>query len=80
MARNETIYTPIIKKVQEEMDAITDYISSGRPKNFEEYQRLVGKMEGLSIARELLQDTEKKFIDDQGVTNCQQVCIFKLDQ
>ena len=80
MARNETIYTPIIKKVQEEMDAITDYISSGRPKNFEEYQRLVGKMEGLSIARELLQDTEKKFIDDQGVTKCQQVCIFKLDQ
>ena len=64
MARNETIYTPIIKKVQEEMDAITDYIASGRPKNFEEYQRLVGKMEGLSIARELLQDTEKKFIDD----------------
>ena len=80
MARNETIYTPIIKKVQEEMDAITDYISSGRPKNFEEYQRLVGKMEGLSIARELLQDTEKKFIDDQGVTKCQYVCIFKLDQ
>ena len=64
MARNETINTPIIKKVQEEMDAITDYISSGRPKNFEEYQRLVGKMEGLSIARELLQDTENKFIDD----------------
>ena len=64
MARNETIYTPIIKKVQEEMDAITDYISSGRPKNFEEYQRLVGKIEGLSIARELLQETEKRFIDD----------------
>ena len=46
------------------MDAVTDYLSSGRPKNFEEYQRLVGKIEGLSIARELLQETEKKFIDD----------------
>ena len=64
MSRNETIYTPIIKKIQEEMDAVTDHLSSGRPSNFEEYQRLVGKMEGLSIARELLQDTEKKFIDD----------------
>jgi|TARA_B100001057_G_C22397921_1_gene774812 hypothetical protein len=64
MSRNETIYSPILKKVQEEMDAVTDYLSSGRPKNFEEYQRLVGKIEGLSIARELLQETEKKFIDD----------------
>ena len=80
MSRNETIYSPILKKVQEEMDAVTDYLSSGRPKNFEEYQRLVGKIEGLSIARELLQETEKKFIDDQGVTTCQQMCIFKLDQ
>lgn len=64
MSRNETVYSPILKKVQEEMDAVTDYLSSGRPKNFEEYQRLVGKIEGLSIARELLQETEKKFIDD----------------
>ena len=78
MARNETIYTPIIKKVQEEMDAITDYISSGRPKNFEEYQRLVGKIEGLSIARELLQETEKRFIDDQGFPTSQFLCIFKI--
>ena len=64
MSRNETIYSPILKIVQEEMDIVTDYLSSGRPKNFEEYQRLVGKIEGLSIARELLQETEKKFIDD----------------
>ena len=46
------------------MDAVTAHLSSGRPSNFEEYQRLVGKIEGLSIARELLQETEKRFIDD----------------
>ena len=46
------------------MDAVTDHLSSGRPNNFEEYQSLVGKTEGLSIARELLQETEKRFIDD----------------
>ena len=46
------------------MDATTDHLSSGRPKNFEEYQRLVGKIEGLSIARELLQEAEKRFIED----------------
>lgn len=64
MSKNETIYTYIIKKVQEEIDAVSDHISSGRPSNFEEYQRLVGKIEGLSIATELLQESEKRFIED----------------
>jgi hypothetical protein len=64
MSRNETVYTYIIKKVQEEMDVVSDYLSSGRPNNFEEYQRLVGKIEGLSIAKELLQEAEKRFIED----------------
>lgn len=64
MSSNETFYTHIIKKVQEEIDAVTDHLSSGRPRNFEEYQRLVGKIEGLSIARELLQEAEKRFIED----------------
>ena len=30
----------IIKKIQEEMDTLSDYLSSGRPKNFEEYNKL----------------------------------------
>ena len=64
MSKNETIYTYIIKKVQEEIDVVSDHLSSGRPNNFEEYQRLVGKIEGLSIARELLQEYEKRFIED----------------
>ena len=62
--RNETIYTPILKKIKEEKEAVTIHMANGRPKNFEEYQRLVGKIEGLSIARELLQETEKRFIED----------------
>ena len=64
MSKNETIYAYIIKKVQEELDVVSDYLSSGRPKNFEEYQRLVGKIEGLSISKELLQEAEKRFIED----------------
>jgi hypothetical protein len=64
MSKNETIYTHIIKQVQEEMDIVSNYLSSGRPKNFEEYQRLVGKIEGLSISKELLEEVEKRFIED----------------
>ena len=64
MSNNETVYTHIIKKVQEEIDVVSDHLSSGRLNNFEEYQRLGGKIEGLSIARELLQEAEKRFIED----------------
>ena len=64
MSSNETIYTLIIKKVQEEIDAVSNHISSGRPNNFEEYQRLVGKIQGMSIAQDMLQEAEKRFIED----------------
>jgi|TARA_B100000900_G_C20536930_1_gene698791 hypothetical protein len=64
MSSNETIYTHIIKKVQEEIDAVSNHISSGRPNNFEEYQRLVGKIQGMSIAQDMLQEAEKRFIED----------------
>ena len=64
MASNETVYTPILKKIKEESDVVTDHMASGRLSNFEEYQRLVGKIEGLSIATELLQEYEKRFIED----------------
>ena len=64
MSRNETVYTPVIKKIQEEMDATTDHLSSGRPKNFEEYQRLVGRLEGLQFIEDEVLNIEKKFIED----------------
>jgi|TARA_R110000751_G_scaffold39051_5_gene93098 hypothetical protein len=64
MASNETVYTPILKKIKEESDVVTYHMASGRLSNFEEYQRLVGKIEGLSIATELLQEYEKRFIED----------------
>ena len=46
------------------MDATTDHLSSGRPKNFEEYQRLVGRLEGLRFIEDEVLSIEKKFIDD----------------
>ena len=64
MSKNETIYTYIIKKIREESDAVSVHLASGRVKNFEEYQRLVGKIEGLSISIELLEEAEKRYIED----------------
>mgnify|MGYP003115978502 FL=1 len=62
--RNETIYTPILKKIKEEKEAVTLHMSSGRPKNYEEYQRLVGRIEGLNFLEDEILGLEKKFIED----------------
>ena len=64
MARNETIYTPILKKIGEERQAVVTHMASGRPKNFEEYQRLVGRIEGLNFLEDEILGLEKKFIED----------------
>ena len=33
--KNETVYTPILKKIKEERDVVISYMASGRPKNYE---------------------------------------------
>lgn len=43
------------KKLRQLMNDLTDTVALGGAKNFEEYNRLVGQIEGLAIAeRELL--------------------------
>jgi hypothetical protein len=54
MASNDTVYTPVIKKIREEKHDLSYHLASGRAKNFEEYQRIAGKIEGLVSAEELL--------------------------
>ena len=62
--KNETIYTPILKKIKEERDVVISYMASGRPKNYEEYQRLVGRLEGLQFIETDILGIEKKFIEE----------------
>ena len=43
------------KQLRQYMNELTDCVALGNAKNFEEYQRFVGQIEGLAIAeRELL--------------------------
>ena len=43
------------KQLRQYMNELTDSVALGNAKNFEEYQRYVGQIEGLAIAeRELL--------------------------
>jgi len=62
--KNETIYTPILKKIKEERDVVISYMASGRPNNYQEYQRLVGRIEGLSFLEDEVLSLEKKYIEE----------------
>ena len=42
------LYSPILKKL-EKKKIVTIHMANGRPKNFEEYQRLVGRIEGFAV-------------------------------
>jgi hypothetical protein len=64
MSKNETIYTPILKKIEEEKNAVIGHMASGRPQSYQEYQRLVGRIEGLSFLQEEVLLLERKYIDD----------------
>ena len=50
----------IKKKIREYMNEIADYLTIGGAKNFEEYQRSVGKVEALAIIEREILDLEKK--------------------
>ena len=48
------LYT-LRKSIREHMNEGADHLSTGGAKNFEDYQRLVGRIEGLAIVeREIL--------------------------
>jgi hypothetical protein len=53
------------KVIRQYMNELTDNIALGSAKNFEEYQRLVGQIEGLAIAeREILNLVSKQDKDE----------------
>jgi hypothetical protein len=49
------LYELLLKRIREMLNEGADHLALGGAKNFEDYQRLVGRIEGLSIIeRELL--------------------------
>jgi hypothetical protein len=49
------LYELLLKRIREMLNEGADHFALGGAKNFEDYQRLVGRIEGLSIIeRELL--------------------------
>lgn len=41
----------LVKQLDEKIEQLSEFISSGRPETFEEYKKLCGEIRGLNIAR-----------------------------
>jgi len=50
------------KFIREAMNEGADHISMGGAKNFDEYQRMVGRIEGMALVERELIDLEQKLI------------------
>ena len=64
MSRNETVYTPIINKLQEMRHDWSNYISNGGASSYEEYRETCGKIEATKQIEEEIKTIEKRFIED----------------
>jgi len=64
MNKNETVYTPIIKKIQEMRYDWSNYVSNGGASSFEEYRETCGKIEATKQIEEEIKTIEKRFIED----------------
>ena len=45
------VFELLVKQLDEKLEQLSEFISSGRPETFEEYKKLCGEIRGLNIAR-----------------------------
>ena len=46
---SESIFAPIKKRIRDYMNEAADHLASGGAQNFEEYQRMVGRVHALAL-------------------------------
>ena len=54
----------ILKELQERITMYVDVLAEGSAKDFNEYQKLVGEIRGLSFSQRLLTDLVRKMEDN----------------
>jgi hypothetical protein len=54
------VFEVLAKQIDEKIEQLQDFVSSGRPDTYEEYKRMCGEIRGLLIARGYILDLEKR--------------------
>lgn len=64
MAEPQTEFTPLKIKIREYMNAAADHMAAGGCHSYEDYTRMVGKVEALALIERDILDLEQKYIDN----------------
>ena len=57
------VFDALERRLNEYRDEVSEYISGGGVKSMEDYNRLIGKLEGIDIALNNVKELEKRFIE-----------------
>ena len=57
------VFEALERRLNEYKAEITEYVSGGGVKSMEDYNRLIGKIEGIDIVLNNLKELEKRFIE-----------------
>jgi|TARA_B100001057_G_scaffold35037_1_gene31752 hypothetical protein len=58
-----SVFDALERRLNEYRDEVSEYISGGGVKSMEDYNRLIGKLEGIDIALNNVKELEKRFIE-----------------
>ena len=56
-----SVFDALERRLNEYRDEITEFVSGGGVKSMEDYNRLIGKLEGIDIALNNVKELEKRF-------------------
>ena len=58
-----SVFDALERRLNEYRDEVSESISGGGVKSMEDYNRLIGKLEGIDIALNNVKELEKRFIE-----------------
>ncbi len=58
-----SVFDALERRLNEYKEEITEFVSGGGVKSMEDYNRLIGKLEGIDIALNNVKELEKRFIE-----------------
>ncbi len=58
-----SVFDALERRLNEYKAEITEFVSGGGVKSMEDYNRLIGKLEGIDIALNNVKELEKRFIE-----------------
>tara|TARA_R100001015_G_C4626542_1_gene185578 strand:- start:1762 stop:1998 length:237 start_codon:yes stop_codon:yes gene_type:complete len=61
----QTVFDILLSKIRENMNAVSDSVSTGGAHDFGQYQRMVGQIEGFALAEREILDLRDRYYKDE---------------